>query len=1741
MSWHRWIRSLDTKVRPIRTRTTRRPKRQAVVPCLEGLEDRTLFAVSLLSAAATASSTTASGQSEIAPIHSISDDGRFVVFASTANNLVSSQSASATGKTLNIYLYDNQSGTTTLISHDSSSSSKTANKDSFNAVISGDGSTVVFYSAATDLLGSSYTIPSGDVELYAYNVSAGTLTLVSFKSGDTKTGANGTNPAIPPTGSQSGTFVNTLGYSVGSASALLGQDIMGLALPGVSTDGKYIAYISDAYNLAASNTGGSAGAGSSAHYTNVYLYDSTAGTNTLVSHSTSSSTTSAGGFASTVAISGDGTTIAFTDPATDLISNFGNSNNVDDQLYVYSRTDDTATGLSKGQIALASHKAGDNSTPATIPTSLQGGLLAQLYGFTGWTADNPPSLSSDGSAIAYYFAGNNVVSNQAGTASVLNVFRYDVKNNKNALVTHVAPAANATQAQIDTALATAGDNPQNKVAPPDLGPVEATGPQISSDGRYIAFANNSSNLLSTTITNNGRDNVYLYDNNNPNTLTLVSHADGSATTPDANGGTAPSMSSNGRYVAFVDWAYPTTSNPSAANANVRLFDSQASSTTQPTSEGEALNTTYSNTAAKESAILAPTVLSANGNALVWDGSSANGFTAASGKTLDVFFISLSKQLDITLSTSTVTGGQPVGTTVGTLTTTGGNPNDTFTYSLVTGTGSTDNSKFTITGNTLKTNTTFSVTTPTTYSIRVETNGPNSQTFDKVLTITVNPPANQPTDITVSNGGTTTGAQPVGSTVTTFTTTTFGTSTDTFTYSLVSGPGSTDNAKFTITGNTLQFNTVISVATPTTFSVRVRTTGPTGLTYDKVITITVNPAYPTDIALSNNTISAAQPVGTTVGTLSTTDPNPNQSFTYSLTGTDAAKFTVTSNGVLQSNVVFAVGSPTSYTFTVHVVDTLGLSLDKSFTVTVNPAYPTDITLSNSTIAAAQPAGTTVGTLSTTDPNANQAFTYSLTGPNASLFTVDSNGTLKTNTVFAVGTTTTYSLGIHVVDTLGLTFDKTFTLTVNPAQPTDITLSNSTIVAAQDVGTTVGTFSTTDPNVNQSFTYSLTSGSITLFTITGNVLKTNTLFKVGVPTTYSLGVHVVDTLGLSFDKTFTITVNPANPTDITLSNSSVLGGQPAGTAIGNLNTVDPNAGQSFSYTLTGSNSSLFAVVNGVLTTNSVLVGGTTYSLGVHSTDTLGLSVDKTFTITVNPAPPTDIALSNNTVLQQQPSGTAVGSFSTLDPNLGPTFTYSLVAGTGGDGNSFFTISGNVLQTATTFTASSLSSYSILVSSTDSYGLSVTKAFTINVQPFNNPPTDIALSGSTVDPNAAVGTFVGSFTTTDADVGDSFTYTLVSGEGSDDNASFSITGSSLTTATALSQSQATYHIRVRTTDAGGLTFEKEFTVTALSLDIGPTAIALSNSTVSTDQPVGTLVGTLSTTDSDSTETFTYSLVNGTGSADNSLFTISGNQVTTTKMFQVGDKSSYTIRVRSTATDGLSTEEVFTITLVNPTSTGQGSGRSAPATAASSTTTTSPNTNSTIQGLGTTSTVPIKETDAQVANAVLGATAGTTPATTQTAPANAATNATAVQNGAGAQTAATGASGAGTSLSFADKQPAGTTVTTLNSGTLGSGTYTYALVDGPGGTDNSRFTISGNTLKTATMLDSSTQSSYSIRVRVTDQNGQSTDQVITIQVTPKKDTPEEEEEMQTSSASFPMDQTTADATEEKAAEKADEDATED
>jgi hypothetical protein len=205
-------------------------------------------------------------------------------------------------------------------------------------------------------------------------------------------------------------------------------------------------------------------------------------------------------------------------------------------------------------------------------------------------------------------------------------------------------------------------------------------------------------------------------------------------------------------------------------------------------------------------------------------------------------------------------------------------------------------------------------------------------------------------------------------------------------------------------------------------------------------------------------------------------------------------------------------------------------------------------------------------------------------------------------------------------------------------------------------------------------------------------------------------------------------------------------------------------------------------------------------------------------------------------------------------------------------------------------------------------------VSVTDVNESPADIALSTSSIAENAAAGSLVGRFSTADLDAGDTFAYSLVSGSGAADNASFTISGSQLQAANSFDfETKNSYSIRVRSTDQGGLFAEKVFVISVANVNEAPAELTLSATIVAENSAIGTAVGTFSTADVDAASTFTYALVSGAGSAGNAFFTINGDGLQTAAILNHETKSSYSIRVRSTDQGGLFTEKVFSVSVAN------------------------------------------------------------------------------------------------------------------------------------------------------------------------------------------------------------------------------------
>ena len=109
--------------------------------------------------------------------------------------------------------------------------------------------------------------------------------------------------------------------------------------------------------------------------------------------------------------------------------------------------------------------------------------------------------------------------------------------------------------------------------------------------------------------------------------------------------------------------------------------------------------------------------------------------------------------DISLSSSSVAENQPAGTTVGTFGATDPDPAATFAYSLVSGTGSTDNGSFSIDGTALKTAASFDYEAKNSYSIRVRVTDGYGGSYEEQLTISVTDVAEDNPPVAVDDAAT----------------------------------------------------------------------------------------------------------------------------------------------------------------------------------------------------------------------------------------------------------------------------------------------------------------------------------------------------------------------------------------------------------------------------------------------------------------------------------------------------------------------------------------------------------------------------------------------------------------------------------------------------------------------------------------------------------------------------------------------------------------------------------------------------------------------------------------------------------------------------------------------------------------------------------------------------------------------------------------------------------------------------
>ena len=224
---------------------------------------------------------------------------------------------------------------------------------------------------------------------------------------------------------------------------------------------------------------------------------------------------------------------------------------------------------------------------------------------------------------------------------------------------------------------------------------------------------------------------------------------------------------------------------------------------------------------------------------------------------------------------------------------------------------------------------------------------------------------------------------------------------------------------------------------------------------------------------------------------------------------------------------------------------------------------------------------------------------------------------------------------------------------------------------------------------------------------------------------------------------------------------------------------------------------------------------WTVTMNIQDDIGQTLTTTLQVSVSNEAPTILTLSGPSAADER--STQTYSFTASDPGA-DTFVVEAISG-----GSRGIVSNVQLNTATgtgtfdvTFSAGSGTTV-LSITLQDSDGASSgSTTLTVTVNNVNDAPTAIGVSADTIAENSATQTLIGTLSATDPDTGDSFTWTLVSGAGADDNASFLIDGSTLKSNAVFDyETRSVYSVRVRTTDAGGLWYEQVLAITVTDVE--------------------------------------------------------------------------------------------------------------------------------------------------------------------------------------------------------------------------------------------------------------------------------------------------------------------------------------
>ena len=1087
-----------------------------------------------------------------------------------------------------------------------------------------------------------------------------------------------------------------------SVNASLNQGNADSISPSISTDGRFVAFLSDASNFVPGDT----------NHTDVFLLDRLSQQISRISVDPMGNQTDYS--SASPAISANGRFVAFASDGTTLVP--GDTNTSSD-IFVY---DHSTTHLSRVSVNSQGVQGDHSSTSPAISAdgryvTFSSGATNLVPGDTNNSTDifvydretnkiervsgssagvqgdgnsSDPSISADGRFVTYQSSAHNLVPNDPSTD--FQIFLYD---RQTAQTSRISVGTNGV--------------PGNR---------NSYEPSISANGQFIAYRSQSYNLVPND-TNNDYD-IFLYDRFTGRTQRISVDSSGN----QANGNSYyPSISADGRFVTYQSSAHNLVPNDTSTDFQVFLFDRQ---TAQTSRISVGTNGVHGNRNSYEPSISGDgRFIALRSQSYNLDPNDTNGFDDIFVVDRGVSFLSQSARVNmpinqppaaLTLSASTLAENQPRDAIIGELRASDPNPGETFVYTLVSGIGSNDNAVFTVdsSGN-LRSKLSLNFEFQSSYSIRARSTDQGGLFKEAVFTVSVtnvneSPIINNQTLSALSESsvsgavvGRVKAWDPDAGQVTDFAIT-----------------GGNTGGAFVINPSTGQ----ITVANPSALDFETKPI------YDLTVQVAENgtPGLKTSAIVTVNLLNQFEITGSALQAIV-----PLYQYPLSAPGT--------LNDWWQRILVAATP-------------------DRPVTVIINPNNgPFDPALGGDdyrnyltglSMLRGNPSVRILGYVATgfgTTPPATilqhagwyaNGYKHNLTS--ASLIDGIFLDQMSSNAAHVAGYSTV-AKKIRALSGLASHFIAGNPGTTIPEEYLNAKAADLFVVRA---GSIADLFANPAPAYVTAPAYKkLTFGAI-VHSVAGIGELADSLrqfklrgFDYGFVTDY-MAPNAYDQ-SPSFFLDYLRDIHAPyfySPKPVRIPENSANG-----TVVLRILARDPDPRQSLIYTITGGNiGGAFAInsTTGVLTVNTTSLDYESlrsYLLTIQVIDNGNPALSGSATVTVNVTDvkeaPTNLTLSKTAIAENQPRRTTVGVFSKTDPDVRDVSVYTLVSGVGSADNANFTIDahGN-LKTAAVFDFETRRSFSIRVRTTDRGGLFFERAFTITVTDVLEVPEINVLDGAT-----------------------------------------------------------------------------------------------------------------------------------------------------------------------------------------------------------------------------------------------------------------------------------------------------------------------------------------------------------------------------------------------------------------------------